>query len=190
MKILIVEDDEGLREGLTELVSELGEAQGVSTAAEGLALLEREDFDLVLTDLIFEGSTLGGGNMICEAHERLIPVALITGSVEPESSDLRPDARVTKPFSLEEVLSLVERFKSLQERVSRTPASEARSVPVGKKCGLPARSGGLRLLEGELRCGNESVLPERYIFVSAAGVARLEVIKPSRFVWHPLEGGA
>jgi CheY-like chemotaxis protein len=128
MKVLLVEDDAGVREGLSELVSEQATVHDVGSVPEALAALRAELYDLVLTDLRIGGDRLGGRTILEAARGRLVPVAIMSASVPEEVertlAPLRPDAQLTKPFQLEDVLGLVERFLAL-----RTRAQQAGEAP-------------------------------------------------------------
>ena len=143
MKVLVVEDDPSLREGMGELVSELAEVRLAESVPAALAVLEAERFELVLTDLHL-GPVRGSGRHILEAARRqLAPVALVSASV-PEDRDRylqphRPDGLLGKPFQLEELTDLVERFLALRRELER-----AAGVPPPAAAFQPAADGGAR----------------------------------------------
>ena len=90
MKILLVEDNEDIREGLTDLLESEGySVAGSGTAEEGLARLRSESFHLVITDYMLPGQNgdwlleqagrehrlRGTGALMITAHPRVRPPA-------------------------------------------------------------------------------------------------------------------
>lgn len=139
MKVLLVEDDAGVREGLCELVSEQAAVRDVGSVAEALAALRAELYDLVLTDLRIGGDRRGGRTILQAARERLVPVAIMSASVPEEVqralAPFQADAQLTKPFQLEDVLGLVERFLRLR---TETQGAGARPPPPAERWGAAA----------------------------------------------------
>ncbi|WP_224247266.1 response regulator [Hyalangium gracile] len=67
--ILLVEDNEDIREGLSTLLEPEGyDVTAVGTAEEGLVQLETRRFDLVITDYMLPGEN--GGWMVEQAAKR------------------------------------------------------------------------------------------------------------------------
>lgn len=131
MKLLLVEDDPSLREGLTELLSELAQVVPTASVEEALGALDRQVFEVVLTDLRLEGAKRGGGRRIlAAARAGLMPVvilsALTLSDIEDELEGRAPDAILTKPFQLEDALGVTDRFlrlrRELERRVEAKPA--------------------------------------------------------------------
>lgn len=114
LQILVVEDDEGIRVGLTELVSEFGEVEAAALLEEGVAALARARFDLVIADVRIGGRRDAGRKMVQAARANLAAVAAMSGlqreEIQEALGDSVPDAVITKPFQVEEVLAIVERF--------------------------------------------------------------------------------
>ena len=68
VKILLVEDNEDIREGLTDLLESEGySVVGSGTAEEGLARLRSESFHMVITDYMLPGQN---GDWLLEQAER------------------------------------------------------------------------------------------------------------------------
>ncbi len=112
--ILIVDDDEGIRENLAELL--LLEDYRILTAGdteEALTRLESADVDLILTDFQMPG---GNGVNLIEAARRTraaLPAILIT-AFPYVYEQIDPSRRIgvsllLKPFSADDVLNLVAR---------------------------------------------------------------------------------
>jgi CheY-like chemotaxis protein len=123
MKVLLVEDDASIREGMTELVSELAEATAAGSVVDALALLQREKFELVVTDLRIAGDRDGGRKVVAAARDCLTPVAIISASTYEEIrrflGENPPDEILMKPFQLEDLLSLTDRFLERRREVDR-----------------------------------------------------------------------
>ncbi|MCP3099364.1 response regulator [Myxococcus sp. K15C18031901] len=126
MKVLLVEDDASLREGMGELISDLAEVRSVGTVTEALAALGSEPFELVVTDLRIGGGESGGRAVVEAARKRQRAVAIVSAaSPEEVARALRPfipDGILVKPFQIEDILGLVERFLEvhrLSEEVAR-----------------------------------------------------------------------
>ncbi len=197
MKVLLVEDDASLREGMSELISEQAEVREAGSVAQALAAMREEVFGLVVTDLRI-GETGQGGRIVLEAaRKRLQPVAVVSASTSEEVGRVlkphEPDAVLAKPFQIDEMLELVERFQSLRVAVEklaagRVPSEEAweeampgvrvfeepggpswvRMAP-GVAASRPMGRGpvGVMLLEGALEVEGERRVGPQYFFLAA-----------------------
>ena len=115
MKILIAEDDEGLRALLFEFLSELGHA--VESAENGLELVRLALAgrpDLIVTDLHMP--EMAGNSMIAmlDMYPDLtgVPVIIITGATQAELADMgipREIPILSKPFNFEKISAEVGR---------------------------------------------------------------------------------
>lgn len=112
MKILIVEDDASINGLLKEALSrESYRTTSAFSGTEGLMLLEKEKFDLILLDLMLPGLS---GEILLEKIRALssVPVMIITAKDElDEKIDLLrsgADDYITKPFEMKEVLARIE----------------------------------------------------------------------------------
>ncbi|OPZ60863.1 MAG: Cyclic di-GMP phosphodiesterase response regulator RpfG [Deltaproteobacteria bacterium ADurb.Bin510] len=126
-KVLIVDDDPGIRETLTELIEQLGYA--TSTAEDGLAALEKlKDGPLlcVLTDIMMPNMT--GLELIkrIKQFNLSLPVIVITGyaSVEIAIDAMKYGASdfISKPFKIKQIeliLNKIRREKDLLEENRR-----------------------------------------------------------------------
>ncbi|KDE39616.1 Flagellar regulatory protein FleQ [Nitrincola lacisaponensis] len=114
-KVLIVEDDLGLREALADTLAlaRLGFLEAGS-AEEALALLEQETVDMVVTDVNMPG--MDGHALLAELRQRypMLPVALITayGQVERAVDAIRQGAvdYLMKPFEPAQLIELIQRY--------------------------------------------------------------------------------
>ncbi len=131
MKVLLVEDDASLREGMGEIIAEQAEVQAVGTEGEALAALASTRFDLVITDLRISSREHGGRTVLEAARRKHQAVAIVSAAAPDEvSRTLRPhlpDAVLVKPFQLDDILTLVERFLTLRQTVERLGG--ARELP-------------------------------------------------------------
>ena len=135
-QILIVDDDQSMAETLAKAMTRRGFVVTWRTsAAEGLKVLDEQDFDVVVTDLHMEGMN---GFALCErivANRPDVPVVMITafGSLESAVGAIRVGAYdfITKPFDVELLrLTLV---RAVQHRRLRDELKRLRQAvsPVG-----------------------------------------------------------
>jgi signal transduction histidine kinase/CheY-like chemotaxis protein len=100
--ILIVDDDDAVRNTIVEILKGLGySALPASGGTAALALLQQgEPVDLLLTDVVMTG--MDGLELAREAHalRPLLPIVLISGYADPAGSDrgIRLHRLVRKPF--------------------------------------------------------------------------------------------
>ncbi|MCY1078334.1 response regulator [Archangium lansingense] len=196
MKVLLVEDDASLREGMGELIAEQAEVRDASSVAQALAALREELFCLVVTDLRI-GETGEGGRIILEAaRQRLQPVAIVSAATSEEVVKVlrphEPDAVLAKPFQIDDILALVERFVGLGTQVEQAakrgpPAGTwtevaagfqvleesggcvwARMAP-GASYSRPALRGrsGVMVVEGSLEVEGERRVGHQYFYLAA-----------------------
>lgn len=106
-RILVVEDQPSIRRLLSRLLIREGhEVIPASSAEEALTIAEREDFDLLLTDVVMPGAS---GLELAERLRRDrpgLPVLLTSGGEDDRALDERT-AFVQKPFRLEQLRELV-----------------------------------------------------------------------------------
>jgi len=112
-RILIVDDEPGVRLMLTDMLSDDYESASASTAAEALALLSQKQYELVISDIVMPG--MSGLEMIPHV-KKLAPdtvVVMISGMKTAESAidALRLGAYdyLMKPFGLQQVEACVQR---------------------------------------------------------------------------------
>ena len=124
MKILIVEDDAALREGLVDLIH--AEGHTVEAVGDGLEAVKRgteSDFDMVVLDLMLPKLD---GIEVCNELRKSKPGLLVLmltarGTEDDKVTGLSAgaDDYVTKPFSPRELLA---RVQALQRRARSMPA--------------------------------------------------------------------
>lgn len=124
MRILVVEDEALLREGLMDLLG--GAGHEVDAAADGPTAIEQgtgQPYDLVLLDLMLPGID---GIEVCRRLKKArpsLPVLMLTarGSEDDkvDGLDAGADDYVTKPFGARELLA---RVAAIGRRADVTPA--------------------------------------------------------------------
>jgi len=118
--VLVIEDEEEIRELLCEIISSCGNS--VETAhdgSQGVKLFTQKPFDLVFTDLGMPGLT---GWQVAQEIKKInssTPVALITGYCIPDAAhELQQkgvDFVLNKPFLIDQVLKLVQEGLALKD---------------------------------------------------------------------------
>jgi DNA-binding response OmpR family regulator len=113
-RVLIIEDDPRVLDILAELVEGFGhDVVRATTGAAGLAVADRERFDLIMLDLLLPD--LHGESVLrrlAEADGRR-PIIVLTGSIDPSFErrglELGAFDIVRKPVGFEELKRLVDR---------------------------------------------------------------------------------
>lgn len=135
-KILIIEDEPTMRIGMTHLLSSSGyHVKSCKDGEEGIATIEREAFDLVITDMRLPGFD---GLSVLKRVKALSPstgVIIITAYAEVKTAvqAIKDGAfdYVSKPFSNDELLILIERF--LRFRNLEAELHKLKETVTGKK---------------------------------------------------------
>ena len=97
-KILLVDDNHVVRDMLVDLVGSLGyRADAAGSGTEALALFDRGQYDVVLTDLVMPG--MSGWEVLAAVRQRdrRVPIIILTGT--PAIGDPRaaqPDVAVLR----------------------------------------------------------------------------------------------
>ena len=112
-KILVVDDDDTIRDTLFELLSEEYLCQTAETAEKAFARLEADSYDLVLTDISMPG--LSGLELLGHIRQKFpnTPVIMISGIGDQDRAEglikLGAFDFLLKPFTLEVVEKSVQR---------------------------------------------------------------------------------
>jgi CheY-like chemotaxis protein len=114
MSVLIIEDDEGVRHSLAELLGEEGyDVKVASDGSDALALLQEEPLpSLILLDLMMP--TMNGGEFRARqlSDPRLASIPVIVVSARPDVSEvakeLAADDYLMKPMSFEALIHVVQ----------------------------------------------------------------------------------
>lgn len=105
--LLIVDDDETLREALVDLFSEEHLCHSVGTAEDALKQIQAHDYDLIITDISMPG--MSGEDLLgfIRSYHPRTPVIFISGSSDRVCAErlIRKGAfgYLTKPFRFEEI---------------------------------------------------------------------------------------
>jgi CheY-like chemotaxis protein len=107
LRILLVDDNEAVRETTAALLSDLGHA--VETAQDGASMLkmldEDRDYDLIITD--YAMPLMSGGEAMLQARELRpdIPAIIVSGYAEAEAIEKKPERvyLLSKPYSTSEM---------------------------------------------------------------------------------------
>jgi DNA-binding response OmpR family regulator len=132
MRILVIEDEEAIRQGLTDVLVFHGyEVDSAATGPEGLRKALTGKFDLVLLDLMLPGID---GYEICNrirTEDRDQPIVMLTAKASDQDIvaglKLGADDYVAKPFSIQQLLLRIEAVL----RRSRTGHRLARTLALG-----------------------------------------------------------
>lgn len=130
-RILIIEDDNDVRDFLKEEIGQYFEVDVVTDGLSGLEKAKELDIDLIVCDVLMPGMT--GFEVVrklkTDFNTSHIPIVLLTAlsSVEShlEGVESGADAYITKPFSpkllLARIFNLIEQREKLRERFSNDP---------------------------------------------------------------------
>lgn len=132
-RVLIVDDDEAIRDTLYELLSEEYACQTAETAEKAFARLEAETFDIMLTDISMPG--LSGLELLGHVRQKFpnTPVIIVSGIGDQEHAHglikLGAFDFLLKPFTLEVVEKSVRRAVEYRKRLVDEAASSGRREP-------------------------------------------------------------
>ncbi|OGS61831.1 MAG: hypothetical protein A3K59_07025 [Euryarchaeota archaeon RBG_19FT_COMBO_69_17] len=117
-RVLVVDDDRGMRENLSELLASAGyDVVTASNTNDALTVIASGDVDLLLTDLRMPGPN--GLELIRSARQRrpdlraILMTAFGNGFTEVEVVRRGGIGYLQKPFEADEVTGLVDRILSL-----------------------------------------------------------------------------
>ncbi len=116
--ILVIDDEPLMRLSMVDALHAIGyQVQEASTGSEGLEKVRDGRFDVVITDLRLPGADGLEIVQTCKEHHPSTEVILITahGSVDTAVQAMKHGAYdyITKPFSMEELLLIVERVSKV-----------------------------------------------------------------------------
>ncbi|MEO8464616.1 MAG: response regulator transcription factor [Gammaproteobacteria bacterium] len=141
-RLLIIDDDIRLSEMLIEYLAPEGiELTAVASGVAGLRSAQRENFDLIVLDVMLPG--LSGFDVLKQLRETgaKTPVLMLTARGDDVDRiiglDLGADDYLSKPFNPRELLA---RIKAILRRTSETDGDEPMEVSVGDlRVNLPRR---------------------------------------------------
>jgi len=124
LSILAVDDDENIRCVLSEMLDFLGhKVEAAEDGKRALSLLEKQSFDLVITDLGMPGITGWEVARTAKEKDKSTPVILISGwgsQIEPAKvSEVGIDKVLPKPFHMDDIRQAI---GEVLAKVKKTPA--------------------------------------------------------------------
>ncbi len=133
-KVLIIDDEPGVRDLLSETLSEVGGYETViaTDGLDGIEKMRTSEFDVIFTDLAMP--RLNGIDFLkkCKEINTRTPIVVLTGlsSMEIAVNAMRHGAYdfITKPFRLDKIVSTTEKIfgeKKLLGRLVSSQGSEA-----------------------------------------------------------------
>jgi CheY-like chemotaxis protein len=131
VRILVVEDDDFVRESMVESLEALGHTVAQAADGEaGLRELLRARPDLIITDYLMPGMT--GAELVQRARAALpgVPMIIATGYADMKAIEqvIGDDMLLRKPFQLAELAATVERAL-LKLETDEATATTARIAP-------------------------------------------------------------
>lgn len=173
-RILIVEDDPVMREELRELLSEKGyNVTSVKSALEGIQMIKREEFDLVLTDLVMPG--MDGMQLLNEIKKvrPKVKVIMITayGTIDSAVKAVKMGAAdfIPKPFNLAELEVIINKTLEEARLEGALYARKARKGGITESS-APKRKSQIKSLVNPIR-------RRMLVYISSAGKARFTDIR-------------
>ena len=127
-RILVVEDDDFVRDSMVESLQALGHTVAQASNGEaGLRELERSQPDLIITDYLMPGMT--GADLVRRARVLLpdVPMIIATGYADMKAIEqvIGDDMLLRKPFQLSDLAAIVERALQGVERAEAAAQSDA-----------------------------------------------------------------
>lgn len=133
-KILVIEDDNDIRNLLKEEIGRYFEIETASDGDKGLDMANSTEFDLIVCDVLMPGLTGFEVTKKLKSNFKTshIPVILLTALDSPEKRlegiENGADAYISKPFSLKYALTrifqLIEQRDRLREKFSKEPIAQ------------------------------------------------------------------
>jgi two-component system response regulator PilR (NtrC family) len=129
--VLVVDDDETIRDTLYELLSEHYVCQTAETAEKAFDRLEADEYDVVLTDISMPG--LSGLELLGHVRQKFpnTPVIIISGISDQEHAQglikLGAFDFLLKPFSLDVVENSVKKAIEYRRRLRDESSSDTQA---------------------------------------------------------------
>ncbi|MGE7920440.1 response regulator transcription factor [Viridibacillus sp. NPDC093762] len=128
IKILVVEDDNDINQLLCHIVEKSGYvSQSAFSGTEAMIYLEKQDWDMVLLDLMLPG--MNGDEILSKiAEQSNMPVLIISAKLEQQTKidALRSgaDDYITKPFDIDEVSARIDSHLRRYRRMHEIPTNK------------------------------------------------------------------
>lgn len=135
--ILVIEDDENIAELLKIHLGDLGyKVVSAADGLQGLATFEKEDFAMVILDLMLPGLD---GIEVCKRireKSKYIPILMLTSRSEELDKvlglEVGADDYITKPFSIREFIARVKAtFRRIEADDERNKGDQQQSLSFG-----------------------------------------------------------
>lgn len=148
-RVLIVDDEQAVREMLADFLEEAGYAAFTADGRQGLDAVKATPPDLILLDLLMPG--MSGFEFLSQLHEvsggAHIPVIIVSGLGESLASAVDAGVAriawgseiVAKPIDFADLLARIEQVLSSAERSVDAPARERSTPPSRSLAAVPAR---------------------------------------------------
>lgn len=119
--VLVVDDDPGVREMLSDIISEQRyRVVAVENGERAIEEMEQQHFDLVFLDLVLPGMSGAEALSAIKQKDEKVIVAIITGygddPVAMEAMSLGPLLMIRKPFKVDDILEVISIISSASRR--------------------------------------------------------------------------
>ena len=134
-QVLVVDDDQTITALLTEALEDEGYAPAIAVGPAALIAAQTQQPAVILMDIAMPG--LDGleiaRRLRADERTRHIPIVLMSaaGRLRERAGAAPVDAVVTKPFDLDEVLTMIDRLTKHQSLQGKGPWTMARMVGSG-----------------------------------------------------------
>ncbi|MGG4266602.1 response regulator transcription factor [Peribacillus simplex] len=128
INILVVEDDNDINQLLCHIIKKSGYvSQAAFSGTEAMIYLEKQDWDMVLLDLMLPG--MNGEEILSKiAEQSNMPVLIISAKLEQQTKidtlRLGADDYITKPFDIEEVSARIDSHLRRYRRMNEFPTNK------------------------------------------------------------------
>ena len=119
--VLVVDDDPGVREMLSDIISEQRyRVVAVENGERAIEEMEQQHFDLIFLDLVLPGMSGAEALSAIKQKDEKVIVAIITGygddPVAMEAMSLGPLLMIRKPFKVDDILEVISIISSASRR--------------------------------------------------------------------------
>lgn len=165
-RVLVVEDDEGLREALIDTLALAGyQWIEADSAEQALLILKSEPVDIVVSDVQMAGMDGLGLLRNIKLHWPKTPVLLMTAyaNIEDAVSAMKEGAidYMAKPFAPEVLLNMVSRYAPVKSESSHAIVADEKSLKLLALADKVAKTDANVMVLGPSGCGKEVM--SRYI---------------------------